>query len=286
MRIVSFIAPDGERPHFGAVIDGGVIDLSVRMPHHRSFARLIEHGLDEAARVATGAIADYRPDELNLLPASPSPAKIICAAVNYADHRKEMQRDPTEKPMLFLRTATSLAGHRQPLVKSPLSDQFDYEGELAVIIGRRCRHVPREQALDVVAGYACFNDGTMRDWQRHTSQFTPGKNFDRSGSLGPWMLTRDAFGDYRRQSLITRLNGTEVQRTTVDLMLFDIETLIAYVTAFTTLEPGDVIATGTCGGVGVKRTPPLFMQPGDSIEVEVTGLGTLSNQVVAEMNAV
>lgn len=280
MRFVTFLGDSGQR--IGAVVGDGVVDLTARLGDDAvDFGRFLTAGLSRAEAIVASASPDFALGDLTLLPVSPNPSKILCAAVNYAEHREEMGRDPTERPMLFTRFADSLTGHGQPLVKTHLSDQFDYEGELAVIIGQTCRHVAPERALDVLAGYACFNDGTIRDYQRHTSQFTPGKNFHRSGSLGPWMMTREAFGDYKRQSLVTRLNGVEVQRTTIDLMLFDIETLIAYITSFTTLRPGDVIATGTCGGVGVKRNPPLFMKPGDRVEVEVSGLGLLSNPVEA-----
>jgi 2-keto-4-pentenoate hydratase/2-oxohepta-3-ene-1,7-dioic acid hydratase in catechol pathway len=208
--------------------------------------------------------------------------RIFCAAVNYADHRAEMARDATEKPMLFMRAGPSIVGPGAALIKPTESDQYDFEGELAVVIGAAGRRIARSDALAHVHGYACFMDGTMRDWQRHTAQFTPGKNFDASGAMGPWILPRDAFGDYKRQALTTRLNGDIVQQTAIDLMLFDVETLIEYISTFTRLVPGDVIATGTCGGVGAKRTPPLFMRPGDRIEVEVSGLGVLSNAIAAE----
>jgi len=215
-------------------------------------------------------------------PALPPLGRIFCAAVNYVDHREEMGRAATEKPMLFMRSAQSLVRHGEPLMRPPESREFDFEGELALIIGTAGRRIARETALEHVLGWTCFMDGTLRDWQRHTAQFTPGKNFDRSGAIGPLIVGRDTFGDYKAQTLITRLNGAEVQRTAIDLMLFDAETLIAYISSFTELRPGDVIATGTCGGVGAKRTPPLFMQPGDRIEVEVTGIGVLSNPVEAE----
>lgn len=215
-------------------------------------------------------------------PSIPPLRRIFCAAVNYVDHREEMGRAATEKPMLFMRTPQSLARHGEPVLLPPESAEFDYEGELALIIGKAGRRITRDAALDHVMGWTCFMDGTLRDWQRHTAQFTPGKNFDRSGSYGPLVVTAAEFGDYKAQALVTRLNGQEVQRTAVELMLFDAETLIAYISSFTELQPGDMIATGTCGGVGAKRNPPLFMKAGDRIEVEVTGIGVLSNLVEAE----
>ena len=215
-------------------------------------------------------------------PALPPLRRIFCAAVNYVDHREEMGRAATEKPMLFMRTPQSLVHHGEPLQLPAESAEFDFEGELALIIGTAGRRIPRELALDHVLGWTCFMDGTLRDWQRHTGQFTPGKNFDRSGSIGPYLVTREELGDYKAHTLVTRLNGEEVQRTAVEMMLFDAEALIAYISSFTELRPGDIIATGTCGGVGAKRNPPLFMKPGDRIEVEVTGIGVLSNPVEAE----
>ncbi|WP_194743837.1 fumarylacetoacetate hydrolase family protein [Thermaurantiacus tibetensis] len=214
----------------------------------------------------------------------PAPeARIFCAAVNYAAHREEMGRGERDAhPMLFLRTPASLVPAGEGIVKPATSDCLDFEGELAVVIGRPGRRIGRADALSHVAGYTCFMDGSVRDWQRHTAQFTPGKNFDRSGSIGPELVPPEDFGDWRAHRLTTRVNGRVVQETETALMLFDIETLIGYISGFTELKPGDVIATGTCAGVGEKRTPPLFLFPGDLVEVEVSGIPVLRNRVVAE----
>ncbi|MCS6986691.1 MAG: fumarylacetoacetate hydrolase family protein [Sphingomonadaceae bacterium] len=213
----------------------------------------------------------------------PPEARIFCVAVNYADHRDEMGRGESgQYPMLFLRTPRSLVPGGAPVVKPKVSDRFDYEGELAVVIGTAGRRIPPAQALDHVAGFTAFMDGSVRDWQRHTAQFTPGKNFDRSGSIGPDLVAPHAFGDWRGHELITRVNGQVVQQTHTSLMLVGIEALIAYVSAFTELRPGDVIATGTCAGVGEKRQPPLFLFPGDVVEVAISGLPVLRSPVVAE----
>jgi 2-keto-4-pentenoate hydratase/2-oxohepta-3-ene-1,7-dioic acid hydratase in catechol pathway len=210
-------------------------------------------------------------------------ARIFCAAVNYAAHRDEMGRNERiAHPMLFLRTPQSLVRAGEALVKPANSECLDYEGELALVIGRAGRHVPREDALSLVAGWTPFLDGSVRDWQRHTAQFTPGKNFDASGSIGPALVDAATFGDYRAHDLTTRVNGAVVQHTPIALMLFDVETLIAYISGFTELRPGDIIATGTCGGVGEKRVPPLYLFPGDTVEVEISGLPLLSNPVRAE----
>lgn len=214
----------------------------------------------------------------------PAPeARIFCAAVNYAAHREEMGRGGQDAhPMLFLRTPASLVRAGEGIVKPANSDCLDFEGELAVVIGRPGRRIGRVDALSHVAGFTCFMDGSVRDWQRHTAQFTPGKNFDRSGSIGPELVPPEAFGDWRAHRLTTRVNGRVVQETETALMLFDIETLISYISGFTELKPGDVIATGTCAGVGEKRKPPLYLFPGDVVEVEVSGIPVLRNPVVAE----
>ena len=212
-----------------------------------------------------------------------SNARIFCAAVNYAAHRDEMGRGETgPHPMLFLRTPQSLVRAGEPIVKPANSEKLDFEGELALVIGTAGRHVARDKALSLVAGWTPFLDGSVRDWQRHTAQFTPGKNFDASGSIGPDLIPAEAFGDYRGHTLSTRVNGETVQHTAIDLMLHNVETLIAYITSFTELRPGDIIATGTCGGVGEKRQPPLWLVPGDVVEVEVSGIPVLRNPVVAE----
>lgn len=209
-------------------------------------------------------------------------ARIFCAAVNYAAHGAEMGHAPAGSyPALFLRTPQSLARAGEAIVRPAVSTQFDYEGELALVIGTGGRHIAEAQALAHVAGWTAFLDGSVRDWQRRTSQFMPGKNFDRSGSIGPELVPAAAFGDYRQHQLQTRLNGEVVQQTDTRLMLHGAEALIAYVSTFTELRPGDIIATGTCAGVGAGRTPPLWMQPGDVVEVEVSGIGVLRNQVVA-----
>jgi 2-keto-4-pentenoate hydratase/2-oxohepta-3-ene-1,7-dioic acid hydratase in catechol pathway len=181
--------------------------------------------------------------------------------------------------VIFVRFADSLVGHEQPLIRPRVSEHYDYEGELAVVVGTRARHVSRANALEHVAGYSCFNDGSVRDYQRHGLQWTPGKNFHRSGSFGPWLVTADEQPDPRQLRLRTLLNGEVVQNESVAELCFDVPQLIEYCSTWTQLEPGDVIVTGTPGGVGAGRTPPLWMKAGDSVEVEISGLGTLRNRV-------
>ncbi|MGZ3481782.1 MAG: fumarylacetoacetate hydrolase family protein, partial [Myxococcaceae bacterium] len=200
----------------------------------------------------------------------------------YVAHREETGRTESEFPTLFTRFANTQVGHDQPLVRPRVSTELDYEAELAVVVGKPARHVRREDALGVVAGYSCYQDATLRDWQRHTSQFTPGKNFIGTGGFGPWMVTADEIPDPSRLTLVGRLNKVEMQRATTDLLIFDIPALIAYITTFTELVPGDVISTGTPGGVGSKRQPPVWLKAGDVFEVEISGIGVLRNPVVDE----
>jgi 2-keto-4-pentenoate hydratase/2-oxohepta-3-ene-1,7-dioic acid hydratase in catechol pathway len=219
--------------------------------------------------------------ELRFLPTIPNPRKILCVGINYRPHVEEMGRDLPERPMIFVRFPGSLVGHRSPVLCPTVSEKFDYEGELAVVIGRRARQVPREAAHGVIAGYSCFMDGSVRDWQNHTSQFTPGKNFEQSGSMGPWLVTREAVADPAQLELRTLVNGEVMQRGALSDLIFDIPALIEYLSTFTELLPGDVIATGTPGGVGAARKPPVWLRPGDEVAVEITGVGRLENPVGA-----
>ena len=220
--------------------------------------------------------------EVTLRPPLPEPQRIFCVGLNYAAHREETHNKPSDYPTIFVRFASSIVGPDQDLICPEASSQFDYEGELAVVIGQAGRHISEKDALSHVAGYSCFNDGSVRDYQRHTAQFTPGKNFEESGSFGPWIVTSDELGDPARLELTTRLNGEVVQNATTDLMLFPIPTLIHYLSTFTALQPGDVIATGTPSGVGSRRDPPLWMKPGDRVEVEISGIGVLANSIAKE----
>lgn len=283
MRLVTFDIAG--KVSYGVVLSGGgIADLDgrigARYPDLK--AVLAADALEEAKAAVAGAAADYALDAVRLLPPITNPDKILCVGVNYDDHRKETGRDKSEKPVIFTRFADTQVGHGSALVRPRSSERFDYEGELAVVIGRPGRHIPESAALAHIAGYACYNDGSVRDWQRHTHQFTPGKNFPGSGGFGPWLVTADEVPDPFALTLTTRLNGQEVQKATTDLMIFDLKQLIAYISGFTKLNPGDVIITGTPGGVGDKRNPPLYMKPGDVAEVEISGIGLLRNPVIAE----
>ena len=282
MKVTSFLR--NSTATYGVVHDGGLVDIGARLgDKYPTLRSVLEAGaLDEVRRAAEGQAPDMQYEDAEQLPVIPDPPKIVLVGVNYVEHRKESGRDPTEHPVLFTRFANVQIGHERPMVRPTLSDKFDFEGELAIIIGKRGRHISEADALGYIAGYACYNDGSIRDWQRHTHQFTPGKNFPATGAFGPWMVTADEIPDPTTMTLVTRLNGGEMQRATTDMLIFDIPHLIRYISDWTELEPGDVIPTGTPGGVGYRRDPPTFMKPGDVIEVDIDKIGVLRNPIVAE----
>jgi len=266
---------------WGLATDTGVVSLySAQYPTLRS---ALAAGILEKL----GASAQGQPDtcklaQIQYLPVITDPGKIICIGHNYEEHRVETERDKTENPTVFLRVADSQTGHLQPLLMPPESDHFDYEGEIAVVIGKGGRRIARDQAWEHVAGYSAYNDGSVRDWQRHTTQFTPGKNFVGTGAFGPLLVTRGEIADGEELNLTTRLNGQVMQHATTAMMIFPIPRLIEYVSTFTTLAPGDVIVSGTPGGVGARRKPPVWMKEGDLVEIEVSKIGVLSNRVEKE----
>jgi 2-keto-4-pentenoate hydratase/2-oxohepta-3-ene-1,7-dioic acid hydratase in catechol pathway len=282
MKLVSFSTHQG--PSFGVVRDDSVVDLGKRLNGRYSDlkALIAADALGEAAQAAQAGKGDYPLSEVTLLPVIPNPEQIFCVGLNYAEHVKETNRETTEQPVIFMRLPASQVGHGQPMLRPHESQQFDYEGEIAVIIGRGGRRIAEADAWNHIAGYACYNDGSVRDWQRHTTQWGPGKNFYRTGAFGPWMVTSDEIEPNALMTLVTRLNGQEVQRATTQMLIHGIARQIAYLSTFTPLAPGDVIVTGTPGGVGAKRNPPLFMKPGDRVEVEVDRIGVLSNPIADE----
>lgn len=276
MKLATYRRPDG-RASWGIISGQGIIDCGQRAPS-------LQAALTDLAQLRAEASkpADIELSAVSLLPPIPDPEKILCVGLNYLTHIAEGGREPPEKPIIFVRFPNSQVGHSQPLIAPKASPTFDYEGELAVIIGKTCRHVKKADWQSVVAGYSCYNDGSIREWQRHSGQFTPGKNFYHSGSFGPYLVTADEIADIRESTLMTRVNGEERQRAPISDLCFDIPTLIEYCSTFTELEPGDVIVTGTTGGVGAYFKPPKWLKPGDSVEVEVTGVGVLRNPVIAE----
>ncbi|WAC74613.1 fumarylacetoacetate hydrolase family protein [Roseateles sp. SL47] len=281
MKFVSFSQAGTDS--YGFIRGEGIVDLGQREHGHSTLKSLIAAGkLQEVAQRYAATPADVPLSEITLLPVIPDPGTIACIGHNYEEHRIETQRDPTEHPSIFFRHPESLRGAGQSLIRPIESTQLDYEGELAVVIGRSGRRIPEAHAWEHVAGLACFNDGSVRDWQHHSRQFGPGKNFAGTAGFGPWLVTIDELPDDRVMALTTRLNGKVVQYAKTDQMIFPIPTLIAYLSTFMTLRAGDVIVTGTPGGVGVKRNPPLWLQPGDSVEVEISSVGLLKNSVIQE----
>jgi 2-keto-4-pentenoate hydratase/2-oxohepta-3-ene-1,7-dioic acid hydratase in catechol pathway len=271
VRYVSFRRPDGAS-RYGRLEGEQVADIGSSLREALTAGRLDEGAAGE----------NYALNDVGLLPPIPDPGKIICIGLNYATHLSEMGNKRPDYPTVFTRFTNTLAAHGAPLVRPSNSTRFDYEGELAVIIGRPARHVRREQAMDHVAGFSVFNDASVRDWQRHTSQFTPGKNFPSTGGFGPALVTPDEIADIASMRVQTRLNGEVLQDQPISDMLWPVAELIAYLSEFTELAPGDVIVTGTPGGVGDARTPPVYMQSGDVVEVSIGSVGTLRNPVIAE----
>ena len=264
---------------FGVVVGDCVSDLSARWPTLRVALR--EAGV--AALAAAHVAAPQRPlAAVRFAPVIPDAGKILCVGHNYESHRVETGRTKTGHPAIFNRYADSQIGHACGLVLPRVSSMLDYEGELAVVIGKAGRAIAAADALQHVAGYTCFNDASVRDWQWHTHQFLPGKNFPGTGACGPWMVTADEIPDPSVLHVCTRLNGQQMQSAPTADMLFPIPTLIAYISTFTPLSIGDLIVTGTPGGGGAKREPPIWMKAGDVVEVEIPGIGILVNPVVQE----
>lgn len=281
MRAVSFEYRG--KPSFGIVTEGGVVDAGARVGHEfRDLRDVLRAGALGRLHDLSDAEADFAENDITYLPVIPNASKILCVGINYLSHIKETGRDVPEYPVLFTRFADSVVGHDCAMIRPKVSTDFDYEGELAVILGKRARHVPRGEAMDYVAGYSCFNEGSIRDFQYHTIQFTAGKNFYKSGGFGPWMITSDERPDPEEFHLQTRLNGRVLQDAPVSDLCFNIPQLIEYCSSWTPLEPGDVIVTGTPGGVGRVRKPPIWMKPGDVVEVDIEGVGVLRNTIVDE----
>ncbi len=278
MRYVSFSRADGSAS-YGRLSGETITDLGAASGAP----------VDLKAAIATGKLDaltgpnDVALGDVNLLPPIPNPGKILCVGLNYATHVAETGRDQMAHPAIFTRWADSVVGHGAAMIRPPESTRYDYEGELALVIGKAGRRIAREDAYAHIAGYAAFNDGSIRDWQRHNIQFTPGKNFVASGAFGPALVTPDEAGDLADQRVQTRLNGQLVQDQPISDLIWDIPAIIAYCSTFTTLEVGDVIATGTPGGVGDKRNPPLYMAAGDRVEISVGRVGSLSNAIVDEI---
>jgi 2-keto-4-pentenoate hydratase/2-oxohepta-3-ene-1,7-dioic acid hydratase in catechol pathway len=278
MKLSSFIAAG--KACFGAVRGDSVVTLNDKVGQPDLRAALAAGALDVIRQAANEAEPDHKLGDVTFLPVIPRPNKVLCAGVNYRAHAAEVGRELPKQPSMFIRFADTLLGHGGQMIRPSVSDNFDFEGELALVIGTGGRHIKPEQALDHVAGYTCFVDGSVRDYQKFS--VTAGKNFSGTGPLGPWLVTADEIPDPSKLTLTTRLNGKEVQHATTDQLIYAIPQIIAFCSDFTALSPGDVIATGTPEGVGHGRKPPLWMKSGDVLEVEITGIGTLRTRIIDE----
>jgi 5-carboxymethyl-2-hydroxymuconate isomerase len=282
VKLISY-RHDG-REKYGVVQNGGIVDMTRRIGERYPTLKAAIGGLalPEIARMAKTAGADLALDAVQPMTPITAPEKILCVGRNYRAYH-EVQRDGGPKyPSIFPRFPSSFSAHGQAILRPKVSDQLDFEGELGVVIGKSGRHIPRGSALDHVAGYTIINEGSVRDWQSKGTQNCPGKNFYRSGAIGPWMTTADEITDLRGLTIVTRVNGEVRQNGSTDMMIFDIPFVIAHVSQFTWLEPGDIIATGSPGGSAIETKPPRWLKPGDTIEIEIQPIGALRNPIEAE----
>jgi 2-keto-4-pentenoate hydratase/2-oxohepta-3-ene-1,7-dioic acid hydratase in catechol pathway len=272
----------GGKAHFGAVVGDGVVDLDNKLGgKYADLKALIAAGAySDAARAADGASPDHKLSEVEYLPVIPDPGKIICVGINYKAHAAESGHAVAEKPNIFTKFTDTLVAHEGKMLRPKVSQAFDFEGELALIIGTPGRYIKAEDALSHVAGYTCFCETSVRDFIK--ASLVTGKNFPACAPLGPWMVTADEIPDPSKLHLRTLLNGNVMQESGLDMLIHSVPELIAYVSNFTPLSPGDIISTGTPEGIGAKRNPPVWMKPGDTLEVEISGIGTLRGHVEDE----
>ena len=278
MKLATFKTAQG--PSYGVITGKGIVDLRRYLGNQYPDLKSLIAGNGFADAVKhLNETPDYKESDITWLPVIPNPDKILCVGLNYQEHVVETGRDNTEQPAIFIRLPESQVGHRQPILRPRESKKLDYEAEIAIIIGKAGRRISQDKAWSHIAGYSCYNDGSVRDWQRHTIQWTAGKNFPRTGGFGPWMVSADEIPPGTKMTLSCRLNGERMQHATTEQMIFKIPKIIEYVSAWTTLVPGDVIVTGTPGGVGARRNPPIWMKPGDKVEVEIDKVGILENSI-------
>ena len=282
MKLISYRR--GGNEHFGAISTDGVVELTQRLDGARDLAALLADAqlLERARKLVREAKADYTLDSVELAPVIPRPGKVVCVGINYVEHAAEAGRKVGQHPVIFQRYSETLLAHEAPLLRPKVSGQFDFEAELAVVIGKGGAHIDPANAMEHVAGYTCFNDASVRDWQFHTHQYGMGKNFAATGALGPWLVTADEIADYRELTVTGLLNGERMQHGKLSELAFDIPALIAYISQALPWQPGDILATGTPSGIGFKRTPPVFLKAGDRYDVVISQIGTLSNPVADE----
>ncbi|MCU1733621.1 MULTISPECIES: fumarylacetoacetate hydrolase family protein [unclassified Pseudomonas] len=283
MKLASYLVNGNE--HFGLVREDGIIDLGSRLPGVSTLKALLERGMACLDNLTLPTSVDYSLSEVSLLPVITNPGAIFCMGMNTHSHCAEVaafsgHEHLPPKPYIFTRTARSHVGHETPMEKPNNSPLYDFEGEIAIIIGKLGRHISQADALSYIAGYACYNDGSLRDYQCHSPMFTAGKNFPKSGAFGPWMVTADEITDPAALTLTTRLNGAIVQEMPYADLVYNFPQIISYISEFTELQPGDVIVTGSAAGVGLFRKPQLWMQEGDVCEVEISGVGVLRNPII------
>ena len=285
MKVVTF-ERNGVRS-YGILENDRVLDVGNRLASRYADLRavLAAGALQELLIASTQGPQTFQVEEVNFEPVIPNPQKILCVGLNYISHRTETKRPETKYPSIFTRFADTQVGHETPVLRPSFSTAFDYEGELAVVIGRRGRHISEQDVSAHIAGYSCYNDVSVRDWQRHTAQWTPGKNFPSTGAFGPSLVTADEIPDLGALTLTTRLNGEVMQEAPISDLIFSVPVIVSYISKFTPLYPGDVIATGTPGGVGDRRDPPVYMKDGDIVEVEIDRIGILRNVVQSEAHA-
>ena len=281
MKFVSFLLKGQAK--FGISDGKNLTDLTGKIKDANTLKELISNnGIQEAKEYVKKNPGDISLDQIEYLPVIPNPGKIICVGLNYSEHVKETGRTVEQNPVIFLRVPESQTAHKQPIQRPKVSTHLDYECEMAVIMDEAGKHIKPENALKHIVGYSCYNESTVRDWQQHTRQFGMGKNFEKTGSFGPHMVLAENISDYTKLSIQTRLNGKVMQQAKLSQLIFDIPTLISYISKAIPWRAGDVLVTGTPGGVGFKRKPPVFMKEGDKVEVEISEIGVLSNIIKDE----
>ncbi len=282
MKFISFLIDDESK--FGIFDNENITDLTNKIKKTKTLKDLIaKKGIREAVEYARKNPGNIRTDQIKYLPVIPNPGKIVCVGLNYTEHVEETGKTKEKNPTIFFRVPQSQTAHKDIIQKPKVSTHLDYECEMAVVMGDAGKHIKQENALKHIVGYSCYNECTVRDWQEHTSQFGMGKNFQKTGSFGPHMVLAENIPDYKSLSIETRLNGKVMQNAKLGQLIFDIPKLISYVSKAIPWQAGDVLVTGTPGGVGFKRKPPIFMKDGDQVEIEITKIGVLSNIIKDEI---
>ena len=283
MKFVSFLQKSHAK--FGISDGKNITDLTGKINGANTLKELISNkGIEEAKQYAKKNPGDISLDKIEYLPVIPNPGKIICVGLNYSEHVKETGRTVEQNPVIFFRVPESQTAHKQPIQKPKVSESLDYECEMAVIMDEAGKHIDPKDALKHIIGYSCYNECTVREWQQHTRQFGMGKNFEKTGSFGPHMILAENIPDYTKLTIQTRLNGKVMQDAKLSQLIFDIPSLISYISKAIPWRAGDVLVTGTPGGVGFKRKPPIFMKDGDKVEVEISEIGVLSNIIKDEIS--